>query len=170
MNGSQIIVPAEDAPEVWESVPFAYAGSTITMTANTGLSARVSGLPRGGMLINRLAYLCVSAVGNVEMLITKSTAKNGLTVDAVLSTGAILAAGSNAIQELTLPSNYLLENGDLVWVNPSGALQIRVFSSYATIGALKNRLVTKSSLPHPWSGQQSCAASASGPYVAAYFV
>ena len=165
-----LILPGDsEAPEVWESIPFTYTGSTLTMTANTALGARVVGLPRGGMRINRLAYLCVSAVGNVEMLVTKSTAKNGLVMDAAVSSGAVAASGSNALQELTI-SEYQLINGDTVWINPSGALQVRNASTYATVAALKNRLLAKASTPHPWSGQLTVAGASVCVYVAAYYV
>ena len=159
--------PALARPNIYETVPGVIGTTSFTMTANQALAARVY-LPYGPMPVTTLGYLCVAAVGNVELLIARPTAKDGLVVDLVATTGMVAASGTNAIQSIALTSAAVLQDNDFLIINPSGALQIRYATSYPTAGALKNRFALKGSAPNPWSGQVTLSTAANAPYIVAY--
>lgn len=154
-------------PNIYETVPFVVGTASQGMTAAQAVGCRVY-LPYGPILVTHLGYLVVTAAGNVELAICRPTTKDGLVLTPIGSTGSVATSGSSVVQTAALTTPTLMMDGDVLVLNPSSTVTIRVASTYATAGALKNRTVTKGSAPLPLTEQTFATSLAYVPYLVAY--
>lgn len=154
-------------PNIYETIPFSAYGASQAMTAAQAVGCRVY-LPYGPMPITHLGYLCVTANGNVELVLCRPTTKDGLVLTPIASTGSVAAAGSSVVQAAALTTPATMLDGDVLVLNPSSTVTIRVATTYATAGGLKNRTVNKTSAALPLEQATFATSLAYLPYIVAY--
>lgn len=153
---------------IYETFPLVIGTGTAALTAATAVGARVY-LPYGSMLVTTLGYMCMVANGDVELLILRATVKDGLVLSTIVGrTAQTASAGSSALHAINLVSPVMMQDNDILVINPTGTVQIRVATTYPTLGALKNRTVTKSSCPMPYTAQTFSTSLTTPPYIVAY--